>query len=425
MHRRVRRRSCARTLATWAKALFGCAIALLFVGPSPARAQAGEAVASAPPASPSAEVSEQSASIVGEGASPVRLEGYVEAFYQWNTNRPGNGITHYRGFDNRHNSFTLSNVALGARFDHGGAFGRLMLQVGHTPSTYYLAEPERPGAEATNASGTELWKYVQEAYAGYRAPIGGGLSIAAGVFLSPIGPEGMAVHENWNYSRSNLFFGLPFYHTGVRAKYAIDARWSLTLGVYNGWNSVVDNNRAKSFSVELGHDAEAWSWNLLYFGGVERDLGAPEGRAFRHLFDAHATWHLAPSISLRGQVNGGFEPNRFGTSAWAAGALYARMRVVPRLFVALRGDAFREFGAENVSGVATRIFWPADWVASATSTIEVVPHDHLALKLEDRHDHAESAMFFGSSLLGDGVDVPYVANRRVQNTLTVGASAFF
>jgi hypothetical protein len=85
-----------------------------------------------------------------------------------------------------------------------------------------------------SATGTELWKYLQQAYVGYRIALKRDLTMAAGLFLSPIGPEAMAVWDNWNWSNSNLFFGLPFYHTGVRATCSLSDAWSLTLAGYNG-----------------------------------------------------------------------------------------------------------------------------------------------------------------------------------------------
>src|SRR5690606_11693437 len=87
-----------------------------------------------------------------EASSPFTLGGYAEAFYQWNFNDPSNGITNFRGFDNRHNTFTLSNVALDATWDYEGIVGRLGLQIGHTPSTYYAGEPSVAGASGANAS---------------------------------------------------------------------------------------------------------------------------------------------------------------------------------------------------------------------------------------------------------------------------------
>lgn len=366
-----------------------------------------------------------STTTVAPEQNPFVLNGYAETFYQWNFNDPSNGITNFRGFDNRHNTFTLSNVALDATWDHVGLIGRVTLQVGHTPSTYYLSETSAPGASGANATGSELWKYVQQAYAGYRFGLGRGLTVTAGLFLSPIGPEAMAVKDNWNWSRSNLFFGLPFYHTGVRASYALTDQWAVTLAGYNGWNSVVDNSDEKSLSVQVTFTRPDVVASVLYFGGVERPQGAPEGRGWRHLFDGHVTWHATPWLSLLAQANGGFEPNEFGLSAWAAGALYARVRLVERLFLAARGDVFYEHVAENGTGRASPLFWPASWVGSGTVTLDYRPHDRASFRLEDRHDHASADMYFGGAVAGNGAATPFVPNRAAQDTLTLGATTWF
>jgi K+-transporting ATPase ATPase A chain len=360
-----------------------------------------------------------------EPPAPFTLGGYVEAYYQWNFRRPAPGITHYRGFDNRHNSFTLSNVALDASWERERLLGRLALQVGHTPATYYAAEPDRPGAEGTSRSDADLWRYVQQAYVGYKADVGEGLEVTGGLFLSPIGPETIPVKDSWNWSRSNLFFGLPFYHTGVRATQALTRRWAATLAVYNGWNSVVDNNPEKSLSPQLTYSDEKVSLSVLYFGGVERPEKAPEGRAFRHLFDAHVTWQATERLALLLHGDTGFERNRLGTSWWAAGALYARVRVVDRLFAVLRGDLFREAAARSARGEAAPLFWPVPWVSSGTVTLDVRPHERASLRLEYRHDQAAGPMYFGRRTEGDGVEKPFVPSHRSQDTVTLGATTWF
>jgi len=356
---------------------------------------------------------------------PFVLHGYVEAFYSWNFNNPANGITHLRGFDNRHNSFTLANVALGATWDYQNLLGQLTLQVGHTPSTYYLAEPELPGTGATSASGREVWKYLQEANLGYRFGSSGRLTVRGGLFLSPIGPETIAIQDSWNWSRSNLFFGLPFYHTGLRATWALTPAWALTLAAYNGWNSLVDNNAAKSVSAQLSYTHARLEFTVLYFGGNERPTGAPEGSPWRHLFDADATWHVTPRLSLRLHTNAGFERTRFGTSTWAAGALYGRLQVAPRVFIALRGDYFREHAASSAEGTASTIFGFAPWVASGTATVDWRPHPRASLRAEFRHDRAGAPAFFGATVQGDGTTSPFVPDQRAQSTLTLGATTWF
>lgn len=349
---------------------------------------------------------------------------YVEAYYQWNVRRPENGITDYRGFDNRHDSFTLSNVALGATWDVEDVVGAVVLQVGSTPDTYSLAEPSAPGGTAANASDREVWKYVQQANVGYRFAIPRPLLVQAGLFLSPIGPEGIAVKDDWNWSRSNLFFGLPFYHTGVRATYGATDAWSVTAAVYNGWNSVVDNNDEKSLSASVGYTGDTLTASALYFVGVERPEGAAEGRAWRHLFDAHATWTPNDWLALLGHADAGFEPNDSGTSWWAAGALAARFHVAEPLYLAARVDAFHETAAASELATAGRIFWPGDWVTSQTATVDVRPHDHVSFRLEVRHDHGDVDMFFRGDVAGDGVTSPYVADDDAQDTVTLGVTAW-
>lgn len=58
------------------------------------------------------------------------LGAWAETYYAFNFNEPSNGITDLRGFDNRHNSFNLSNVVVDAQWDWEGVNGRVSLQWG-------------------------------------------------------------------------------------------------------------------------------------------------------------------------------------------------------------------------------------------------------------------------------------------------------
>jgi hypothetical protein len=359
-----------------------------------------------------------------------KVDGYVEAHYSYNFNRPSNGITDFRGFDNRHDTFTLANAVLGGTFDYESLSGRLALQIGHTPTTYYLAEPSSPGGSAAASTGADVFKYVQEAYVGWKAPIGRGLLLQGGVFLSPVGYEGIAVKDNWSWSRSNLFFGLPFYHTGFKATYELTDRLSVMAMVTNGWNSVVDNNLHKSVAAQLLYSVpDRLTMSLLYFGGNERPQGAAEGEPWRHLLDFWAQLDATAWLSFAAQGDGGFEQNRSGTSYWGAGALYARVRPAKWLYLAARGDLFHEHAAEGGAGSASRIFWPVDTMGSGTFTVDLRPvfapgGDHVSLRVEYRHDEAGGDMFFRGAVQGDGVTTPYVPNASSQDTLTVGLTGW-
>jgi hypothetical protein len=380
----------------------------------------------------SGQVAAAGASLDGQvstsGSARLVLAGYVEANYAWNFNQPSNGVTNFRGFDNRHNTFTLSNAVLDATFSYQRVSGRVALQVGNTPDTYVvLSEPTHTAGTATGHSDAAMWRFVQQALVGYRAPLGAGLLIELGVFLSPVGPETMAARDSWNWSRSNLFFGLPFYHTGLRVTYPLSSEVSLVAGVVNGWNSVVDNNDEKSVFAQFQFTAgDRFALSVLYFGGVERPTGAPEGRAWRNLFDAYMSWAATGWFSLGLQVDGGFEPNAFGTSSWLAGALTVRARAARWLYFAARVDGFLEnVATDAMGGRASPIFWPAPWVSSQTATVDVRPMDNISVRLEYRHDHAGAEMYYAGAVRTDPVTGLGVVNARAQDTLSLGATAWF
>jgi len=349
----------------------------------------------------------------------LTIGGYVEAFWQWNFNNPSNFITNYRGFDNRHNIFTIDNAAIDLVGTKGPVTVHFAYQIGNTPDTYYASEPVWRGTSGAGPSGPSLWQNLQQANIGYTTHQ---LLVETGVFLSPIGPESIPIKDQWNWSRSNLFFGLPFYHTGIRATYPVTPRWSLSAQLYNGWNSVIDSNLELSPALVATYTVpNRLAWQTLYFGGVERAAGAPEGSPWRHLFDTYANWTITPTTSMLAQADVGFEKNRFGTSSWLAGAAYVRQQLAPWLYGVARADYFRE----TVPAGAAPIFWAGSrWVSSETLTLDTRPADTLSVRIEFRHDQSEAPLYFSHRVSQDEMG-NFVPNATHQDTITVGAVAWF
>jgi hypothetical protein len=356
----------------------------------------------------------------------LTLAGYVETYYAWNFNDPSNLITNYRGFDDRHSGFTIENVALDVLGQRGPVSTHLVVQIGATGSTYYLAEPVWRATGGAGPSGPTFWQYVQQANVAYVAPVGRGLTIDMGVFLSPIGPESIPIKDQWNWSRSDLFFGLPFYHTGARAAYPVGEHGTVTAQLYNGWNSIVDSNVELSPAISYTYnDPDRTLFQVLYFGGVERPTGAPEGRAWRHLFDAYVQRTIVPGVQAMLHADAGFERNTFGTSGWAAGAAYARFQPEPWLYLAARADYFHEWIARDATGAAAPIFWGGvAWVASGTLTADTRPADNLSVRLEYRHDQAQAPLYFAGQVPTDALGT-FIPNASHQDTITVGVVGWF
>ena len=356
----------------------------------------------------------------------VTVNGYVEGYYSWNFNRPENGVTNLRGFDNRAETLSLSNVALGVTGERGPVKAHATFQAGLTPNTYTLAETSRAATGGVGETDRFTWRLVQQAWVAWAAS--DTVTAEAGLFLSPIGPESMGVKDNWNFSRSNQFFGLPFYHTGARIGWQASEAVKLTIAGYNGWNTVVDNNRAKSVSLQLNVTTGAWTGSVLYFGGIERNPGATEGAPWRNSLDTWWQLDANDRWSFLVHANGGLESNQLGTSRWGATAGYVRYAAVPeKLYVVARGDVFAEVAPIG----ASTIFWPATddaglaRVAEGTLTLDWRPTPGLSVRLEGRHDDANVPMFFDSSVTTDPVSGADIPDARAQDTLTAGVVAWF
>ncbi len=401
----------------------------------------------------------------GTHKKDLRLVGSGEFFYAYNFNNPSNGITNARGFDNRHNTFSVSNLSFGFEGELNRVAGKIILQYGLTPDVYYASEPSKPGSALASATSAATWKYIQEA--NVSVDLSRHFVLDGGIFLSPIGPETIPVAKNWNWSRSNLFFALPYYHTGLRVAYRTEQKtrvtedgrelvcineqgdrvtcpgnepmveekegWNFSLAAYNGWNSVVDNNEAKSIALGAdftrsrkikGEDTETFNFHALYFGGIERNSGDKDGAYWRNDLDVSLRGRLGESTSVMLHANGGIEPTRFGPTWWAGAALYGRQGLSDWLSVAARIDGLRQREAQNDFGVATPLFFSgARWVSSGTVTLEAKASKIASIRLEYRHDEAERPLFFFSQVAGNGTTAPYVPNSVRQDTILLGVAA--
>ena len=361
----------------------------------------------------------------------VTFSGYVEAYYAHNFEKPENKVINNRWLDERHNSFTLQTVALDVAAEYGPVSAKVTLMFGPTADRWYF-EGAQIAASASDAVlpptaySNETWKHIQSAYAGYRAPIGEGLLIQGGLMPTQVGYEMPAVKDNGNWSRSNLFNFLPFFHVGLRASYPVTEQLMVTAAVYNGWNHASDLNQGKTLSLQTSLLRDAWLFNLLYLGGNERPSGDPAGDSFRHLFDAVLQYEVSSMLTLALNADAGFERTDLGTDAWAAAALYARLKATSWLYLAVRGDGIYEDVATRGDDSAAIFLGGGDHVLSGTFTLELRPIEGVSFRVEYRHDDSDPdvPLFYAR-----GVDVVDGAalqrTSRAQDTLTLGLTGWF
>jgi hypothetical protein len=348
----------------------------------------------AAPASPSS----KERSLLG----PIDLSGFVDAYYGYNLNHPASRLSNMRAFDAPDNQFSLNlaELVLSKTPDPSNSrLGfRLSLGFGNAMNAVNAAEP----------GGPEFDRYLQEAYLSYLAPVGRGLQVDAGKFVTPLGFEVIETKEDWNYSRGLLFtYAVPFYHMGLRAKYAFNDTYSLTGYLVNGWDNVVDDNTGKTYGLSF-----AWTPNQK-FTLSQNYMTGPEqpdsNHGWRSLSDTVISYSPTPRLSLALNYDygsGDREPASGRPVVWTGVASYIRYAFNERYALATRYEYF-----DDVDGFRTGT---AQHVNEFTTTFERRLARDLIVRLEFRRDVANEPSFLKG-------DLPV----KTQNTLMGGLTYVF
>jgi len=178
----------------------------------------------------------------------IGISGFFDTGWTFSTNHPGSpaNITG-RVFDKDQNKLVFNDFNLtldkpekdwGIGFHVVGDFGRTG-ELLRESTQWHDKFPQK-------ASSAEL----REAYITYTIPIGEGLQIKGGKFVTLLGTEILPTPSgrNPNISNSYMFlFAIPFTHTGALFTYPLLKTLSISAGPVTGWDDPHDNNNRPSF----------------------------------------------------------------------------------------------------------------------------------------------------------------------------------
>jgi len=348
---------------------------------------------------------------------PTTLSGFVDVYYGYNSNQPANRTTALHNFDVNSSQFALNMLELVADkapdatasrvgYHIALGFGQAMNLVNGGE----VASPNVPGTPVLTPPSTitNFDQYLKEGYLEYLAPVGKGLQINVGKFVTPAGAEVIETKDNWNYSRGLLFsWAIPYFHFGMSGKYAFNSKFALTGYLMNGWNNSVDNNSGKT----TGFSA-AWTPNSKT-SVIENYLVGPEqadnNSSFRHLTDTVVTYSPTAKLSLMANYDYGHDrlpvaglPTTTSAVWWTGLAGYIKYAPNAKWAIATRGEWFKDHNGFS-TGTAQN-------VSEFTLTLQRMLASKIMTRLEFRRDMSDQDVFpYRTGLLKDA-----------QNTVTLG-----
>ncbi len=310
----------------------------------------------------------------------------LQASYLYNVRSPSSSENELRVFDYRSNSFTLdlAQLVVGREAPVGSIGYKVKLSAGKTAQFIHslglgIDEDEDPLE-------TDPFD-LTEAYVDYVAPIGRGITIRFGKFVTAHGAEVIEAKDNQNYSRSLLFnYAIPFTHTGIVLGYSFSEAIAAQVHVVNGWDTVVDNNSSKSVGLSLHltpTDDLSCLFNLMY--GPERKDNNSDNR---FLFDWVFSLRPHRSTELLFNVDYGFDEHGApdtGIARWYGVSGAARYRITDWLSMSVRLEYVRDDDGARTGYVQD--------VKEVTYTPEVRIAQSLILRPEYRHDWSNARIF--------------------------------
>ena len=326
------------------------------------------------------------------GLKDVQFSGFVDTSYTYNFNGPNNRANAFRVFDTRAQDFMINNVELVVEKPVSSED-----PLGFRTDLQFGSDPEVTGAVTTGLGRGDDELDIQQAFVEYVAPLGNGLDVKFGKFVTLHGAESTESKDNWNFSRSYLFgFAEPATHTGVRASYAWGDWLTTTVGVNNGWDVVDDTNKGKTLELSASiTPMKSLSFSGTYMAGPEQ-VGDRHNE--RHSITFVTQYQPLDRLTLKASVDYALEQDALseaggGNASWSGLAAYVKYVLTDWWSVAIRFEVFNDqdgvrtgvnAGTTSPTGSALADLQLFEW----TLTNEFRLNKHLLTRVEYRYDKA-------------------------------------
>jgi hypothetical protein len=240
---------------------------------------------------------------------------------------------------------------------------------------------------------------LTQAYADIALPVGTGLKLRIGKFVTPIGQEVINPSGNALYSHSYLFgYAIPFTHTGVLGTYNLSDTLTVDAGITRGWDtSLEDNNGTIDFLGRL--TAKFSDTTTGYFTIITGPDQPGDNGNYRTLFDLILTTKVGDNLTLALNADYAYEANSVASATredvqWFGAAAYASYTICPQATLNIRGEYFNDDDGVRlgVGGIG---------VYEATVGLAITPFPNSALgknlviRPEVRYDYAGKGIFDG------------------------------
>ncbi len=324
---------------------------------------------------------QDSAKTAAPAPNPFSFNGFVEAYYQYDFNKPtDNNRPGFIYSHNRHNEFNLNIGFLKGSYNAERVRANIAIAAGTYMNANYAAE-------------TGVLKNVYEANAGLKISKKKNLWIDAGIFSSHIGFESAVSKDCWTLTRSMLADNSPYFESGAKLTYTSDNnKWLVSGLVLNGWQRIkrVDANSLMSYGTQLQFKPNAnITLNYSTFIGTDKPDSA---RLWRYFHNVYGIFNVTSKFGIIAGFDIGSEQKTKGSNdfnTWYTPVLILKYAVNSKWAIAARGEYYDDrYGVIIASGTPNGFK-----TAGYSLNVDYAPISNVVIRLEARTLNSKDDIF--------------------------------
>lgn len=307
----------------------------------------------------------------------VTVEGYIDAYYSYDFNKPANANRLYSVSMNRHNEMTINLAFVDVKYSSSRLRARFVPGFGTYINANYSNEPG-------------VLKNIVEANAGIKLFKNKSIWFDFGVFGSPYTNESAISKDHLAYTRSFAPEYVPYYLSGAKISVPIAKKWNAYFYLINGWQQMQDANAGKSIGTQLEYRPNNnWllNWNT-YIGSETTSINPEFGtRYFTDFFFIYSKekWSATGCAYIGLQAR-----DNMSNATWWQANLIARYNITQKLSATARIEYFDDDDEVQITPT-TGVFGFSTY--SSSLGLNAKPAENVLFRLEGRSFFSSKDMY--------------------------------
>lgn len=261
----------------------------------------------------------------------TKLEGYTEAYYCFDFNKPKDNLR--PGFlynHTRHNEVNINHAIIRASYTSDKVRVNMAIMTGNYAQYNLANEPV-------------LLRHIYESHVGFK--IKKNIWFDAGVFASHIGFESAISKDCWTLTRSIVAENSPYYETGAKFSWTPNTKWLLSALYLNGWQHIqrLPGNNTPAGGTQITYKPnDKMTFNYSTFFGNDKPDSVKQ---FRYYHNLYGVMQFTKKFGMIAGFDLGMEQTKKGASTyntWYTPVIILRYYFTEKIGLAARAEYYED-----------------------------------------------------------------------------------